>query len=126
MSYREASAACGFRTTSQLSNTIANLKASPDAVELRTLRRIAEGLRVSFEWLVTGVEPAELGNALRARRTRDLAAWKLALVGARVLAPQMPEWVWEEIGNGYPLFDDLTPGALADLGQLVLRHKLPR
>lgn len=73
---------CGFKTPTQLHNTVARLSERPDAVELATLRKIAGGLGVSFDWLVTGRD--ELAErALRAPRFSDLPNWQELLAEAQ-------------------------------------------
>jgi transcriptional regulator with XRE-family HTH domain len=53
-SQRKLAEAAGFKTTSQLGNTMRRLHKNPDAIELKTIKAIARGANVSETWLLTG------------------------------------------------------------------------
>lgn len=97
-SARELARRAGLKPESQLSGILARLRGDPDAVELRTLKKIAAGAEVPWEWLLTGREDL-VEEALRSKRFRDLAGWPGLLEAARALAPAIPEWVWQVVAD---------------------------
>lgn len=120
---REGAKRAGFSATSQLSSVLATLDKNPDAVELRTLRKIAAGLGVSFDWLVTGRD--ELADtALRAPRFADLPVWPSLLADSKASAPSIPAWVWDTVAAAQPLAppDALRVSDVVGLAEYVLRH----
>lgn len=123
---REGAKRAGFNATSQLSTVLATLDKNPDAVELRTLRtlrKIATGLGVSFDWLVTGRD--ELADqSLRAPRFRDLPVWPALLADSKASAPSIPAWVWDTVAASQPLAppESLRVSDVVGLAEYVLRH----
>lgn len=115
---------CGFRTPTQLHNTVARLTERPDAVELATLRKIADGLGAPFDWLVTGREGLATA-ALRAPRFCDLPNWPElqadALAGA---TKPYPSWVWEVVGDSRPVVppEHVRAGDILAFAEYVLHH----
>lgn len=65
-SARELARRAGLKPDSQLSGILVRLRADPDAIELRTLKKIATGAEVPWEWLLTGRDDL-VDAALRAR-----------------------------------------------------------
>jgi transcriptional regulator with XRE-family HTH domain len=59
LSARQLGRLAGMRTPSQLANTMSRLENDPDAVELKTLRRIADAAGVNWEWLLIGKGPRD-------------------------------------------------------------------
>lgn len=120
-STRELSRQAGFSSPSQVGNTLKRLDENPDAVELITLRRIAEALEVSVERLITGRDDLAV-EALRSPRFRELHGWAQLETDARAIV-QAPEWVWQTLREARPLLDgEPTAGDVADLALYVLRH----
>lgn len=123
-SARDLAKKAGFKTASQVSSLLRALDRDPDAVELRTLRKIASGAEISFDWLVTGLD--ELADAaLRAPHFRDLPNWPALLEDSRAAAPNIPAWVWEFVAECRPLVDPeaVTVGDVVDIAEYVLRRR---
>lgn len=119
-SARDLSARAGL-SASQLGNTLARIEKRPDAIEITTVRKIAGGLGVSTDWLLTGLDDlAE--EALRAPRFGELPGWGQLVADARAITPA-PDWVWTTLGESRPILDGPpTAGLVADLAVVVLRH----
>lgn len=98
---------------------------------VETLKRIAVAANVRLEWLITG-EGSPFKSA--SEETRDqspprfdsLHNWSALLASARVLQPTVPEWAWSAVARSNPaLTDSPTPGMVADLAVLYLKHLAP-
>jgi len=99
-----------------------------------TLVKIAAGAGVRVAWLTSGEEPMEVAGA-----SPDAApvgeddpcmgnrpGFEAALVGARALRPHHPEYVWRAVRTSDPLMViPLTPGALADIADVLVKHVSP-
>jgi transcriptional regulator with XRE-family HTH domain len=124
-SARELARRAGLKPESQLSGILTRLRGDPDAIELRTLKKIAAGAEVPWEWLLTGRDDL-VEAALRARPFRELPAWPSLLEAARALAPAIPEWAWQAVADSQPVVrDTITAGQIAELAAYVARFAPP-
>lgn len=116
ISGRELGRRAGFRTETQLGNTLRRLEEDPERAELKTVRRIARGLGVSSNWLLTGeglptdIDPSDdtepepyLRIAPEAPPLwRDLHNWTDLLVEAQLLDPKLEPWAWKHVAKEPP------------------------
>lgn len=123
-SQRELSKRSGLNDTG-INTLLAQLKTDPLAATLTTIRKIAEGAGVSFDWLLTGRD--ELAEeALKAPVLSAHPRYAELLPVAQELQ-RAPAWVWARVGETRAIIegDDLTAGALADLAAFIMRHHRP-
>lgn len=105
-----------------------------------TIKAIASAANVSEAWLLTGVGDPEIpphveeasGPAPEEYDWRSVPAferlpnWPQLLAAAQGLRPQHPAYVWQQLGLIRPLLTSRpTPGMVADLADVVLRHGEP-
>jgi transcriptional regulator with XRE-family HTH domain len=121
VSAREVARRSGMSPT-QISAIFKGLEKDPGAIQVSTLRRLAAGGGVSYEWLATGIERTDVDQALRAPRFEDLADWPGLLSEARVLEASLPEWVWMVVADSRPVSAKVTAGQVARFARLVLEH----
>ena len=109
-----------------------------DNVRVDTLRAIAKAARVSESWMITGSGTPDGGDALAAdEQTSSLEGfdvacfaalpnWRELLASARLLRPQLPDWVWVALGAAHPLIaGPASPGMLAELADVLHRFGSP-
>ena len=105
-------------------------------VRVDTLRAIAQAARVSESWMITGAGDPD--DAVFAEETTassegfDVACfsalpnWRELLASARLLRPQLPDWVWLSLGAAHPLIaGPASPGMLAELADVLHRFGSP-
>lgn len=123
-SQRELSKRSGLNDTG-INTLLTQLKADSLAATLTTVRRIAEGAEVSFDWLLTGRD--ELAE--EALKTPALSAHPrfAELLPVAQELQRAPAWVWARVGETRAIIDgdELTAGALADLAAFIMRHHKP-
>lgn len=110
------------------------------------LRKISSALAVNYLWLATGEGPDGLDAPMsgpdtppppeptlereeqseysddRAPVLRNLPNWRRLEDAARVLAPEVPDWVWARVREAPPLPQLVSAGAIADLARLHMRY----
>lgn len=111
-----------------------------DDVRPSTVRAIAAAANVSETWLLAGTGDPEVvphieeasGPAPEEYDWRSVPAferlpnWPQLLAAAQGLRPQHPAYVWQQLGQIRPLLTSRpTPGMVADLADVVLRHGEP-
>lgn len=109
-----------------------------DNVRVDTLRAIARAAKVSESWMITGAgtpdgddvaAPEEHTTSLEGFDVACFAAlpnWRELLASAKLLRPQMPEWVWLALGAAHPLIaGQASPGMLAELADVLHRFGSP-
>ena len=111
-----------------------------DDVRPSTIKAIAAAASVSEAWLLTGTGDPEVvphveeasGPAPEEYDWRSvptferLPNWPQLLAAAQGLRPQHPAYVWQQLGQIRPLLTSRpTPGMVADLADVVLRHGEP-
>lgn len=105
---------------SAVSKLLHRLEGGSEAVQLDTLKAVAQAVDVSWTWLVAGVgdpgaeiEPQTFGSLpqwqeLRRRAEIDLSA---------------PEEVWAFVESCSPIDRHVTVAQVVDFARLVLRHR---
>lgn len=107
----------GFKTPTQVNSILKRLDEDPNAVELDTLARIADGAEVHLNWLLTGTGRRDRAagpwepTASERPVFRNLPGWAEAVAVARKKARHIPAYAFAAAGdtNALAVTDAVTP-----------------
>lgn len=116
-----AAATASGMTRTAVTKIIRKLELGSDAVQLDTLRKLAEGLGVSWIWLVTGIgDPGTQITPLTFAARPDWPELRRR-AESEITAP--PD-VWAFVEKSAPIDEHVTVAQVVDFVRLVMRHRI--